>query len=474
MADSDKGSPARRIPPIDRLLGRAEVRAAVDEVGDAYGGELLRRLVDEIRAAAVAGKLAAGALEDRLERLPEELRRRAGDAARPGLASLLNATGVVVHTNLGRAPLSVAARRRVDAAAAGFVDLEYDLATGRRGKRTGRVHDLLADLLPGRAFHVVNNNAAALLLILNTLAEGKEVVVSRGELVEIGGSFRLPEILAKSGARLREIGTTNRTRLADYEAALGPATGLLLRVHASNFRIVGFTEAAPTAALAELARDHGVPLVVDEGAGNLHDLSVVGVADEPAVGEILAAGADVVSFSGDKLLGGPQAGLVVGREDLIQAMRDNPMSRALRVDKMTLAALEATLIAHRRGRHADELPVQKMIALTGEQLRGRAERIAAAIRKGVKKGAEVAVEPGESVIGGGAAPARGLPTHLVTLRPADRSVDRLAADLRAAEPPVVARVANEAVVLDPRTIPAESDDLLVAAVIGLYRGLFRR
>jgi L-seryl-tRNA(Ser) seleniumtransferase len=409
-------------------------------------------------------KLAA-----RLEELGDEILRRSADEARPGLVPLINATGVIVHTNLGRAMIGPEAMKRIVAVCDEFVNLEYEIDTGRRGKRNDRLSHLFETVFPGHGFHIVNNNAAAVLLVLNTFAEGREVVVSRGELVEIGGSFRLPDILAKSGARLREVGTTNRTRVADFTGAIGTATGMLMRVHTSNYRIVGFTEAAPLAELAAVAKKHDIPLVVDEGAGNLHDLSEYGITGEPTVAELLAAGADLVTFSGDKLLGGPQAGIVVGRPDLIERIRTNPMSRALRVGKLTLAALEATLVSHRRGSHVRDLPVQGMIATPLQGLQPRVEALADAINK--ECGADLSVEmrPGESVIGGGAAPDTGLPTLLIALMPKDRSVSRLARDLRAADPPIITRAGDDALLVDLRTVPPGREDFIAAALGLLYR-----
>lgn len=462
-----KASP-RRIPPIDRLLRDKDVEAALQEIGPGYGMEILRAVVTELRQAVLRGDLEEAGLRERLSSLGREIRDRAREEARPGLVPLINATGVIIHTNLGRALLSGEAKRRVAEICDQFVDLEYDLETGRRGGRAGRVHQILAGLIPGSAFHLVNNNAAALLLVLNSLAEDREVIVSRGELVEIGGSFRLPEILAKSGARLREIGTTNRTRIGDYAAAVGPETGAILRVHTSNFRIIGFVESASVEELARLAKANRLPLIVDEGAGNLHDLSDLGIPGEPTVREILAAGADLITFSGDKLLGGPQAGIIAGREALVRRLRNNPLSRALRVDKMTLAALEATLMAHRRGTHRRDIPVQKMIAAAPKELRARTEKLAGSIRKRCGNTLEVNVLPGESVVGGGAAPARGLPTFLVALKPRDRTVSKLSGELRRAEPPIITRAGKDAVLIDLRAVPRDRDETVVQNLERLF------
>ncbi len=461
--DHNKAFP-RQIPPMDRILQEEKVRAVLQDIGWAYGVSLLNGIVDNLRKTVLAGDLSGRELEERVRDLGQAIRQRSAGEARPGLVPLINATGVIVHTNLGRALLGEEARRRVNAVGSEYVNLEYDLSGGRRGKRQAHVGRLLTALFPGFENHVVNNNAAAVLLALNSLAEGKECVVSRGELVEIGGSFRIPEILAKSGARLREVGTTNRTRLADYARAVGPETGILLRVHASNYRIVGFVESVPLEDLAGLARERSIPLVVDEGSGNLHDLQAVGIDGEPTVGAILAGGADLVMFSGDKLLGGPQAGILVGKPDLVDILKSNPLSRALRVDKMTLAALEGTLLAHRRGTHGRDLPVQAMMMMPLGELQKRVERFAEKIRRAVGDRLEVKLEPGESVIGGGAAPATSIPTRLIALKPVEGKVSRLCEDLRKGNPPVITRSSRDSVLVDLRTVPEGREDAFLEVI----------
>jgi L-seryl-tRNA(Ser) seleniumtransferase len=363
---------------------------------------------------------------------------------------VINATGVVIHTNMGRAPLSAEAAARVAEIASCYTNLELDLETGARGDREVHAESRLRRILSAEGAVVVNNNAAAVLLAVNTFAEGREVLVSRGELVEIGGSFRIPDVLRKSGARLREVGTTNRTRLLDYETALGPDTGLILKVHPSNFRIVGFTEAPPLDELVALARSAGVAVVEDLGSGLLDSLPPP-LHAEPTAGASIRAGVDVVTFSGDKLLGGPQAGLAAGRRSAIDAMRKNPLYRALRVDKMTVAALDVVLADHEAGRAGLQVPVQRMLAATAGDLRRRAEALAAALRARHPR-LDVAVADGGSAVGGGAAPAVEVPTSLVTVAHPSSGPDRLAAALRGGVPPVMARVAEGRLVLDLRTV----------------------
>ena len=449
----------RRLPSVDQVLQDPRSSGLVERHGRGVVLRVLRRLLDTARERAASGDEAG--LQEALDRLGGDLADRVERARRPSLVRVLNATGVVVHTNLGRAPLSPVAAARVAEIASSYSNLEYDLAAGERGDREAHAEARLRELLGAEGTVVVNNCAAAVLLALNTLAEGREVLVSRGELVEIGGSFRIPEILRKSGARLREVGTTNRTRLADYRAAIGPETAAILRVHPSNFRIVGFTEAPDLAELAELARSAGVPLVEDQGSGLLEPLPEPAHA-EPTVAGSLRGGADLVTFSGDKLLGGPQAGLVAGRRGAIEAMRRNPLYRALRVDKMTLAALDAVLLDYEADAAAARVPVRRMLALGAEAVRDRARALADALAQGAPSLA-ISVQDGESAVGGGAVPTVGLPTALLALTHSSAGPDRLAAALRAGEPPVIVRVADDRVLVDLRTVePADEPALLLA------------
>ena len=419
----------RDLPSVDELARSVDDPLAVDAAR-----RLLDRAREEIRAGADPGDLAA--------RLREEL----AAARRPRLRRVLNATGVIVHTNLGRAPLPEAALARVNEVGRGYSNLEYDLGEGARGSRQDHVAAILRQLTGAEATLVVNNNAAAVLLALAALAEGREVLVSRGELIEIGDGFRIPEVLTRSGARLVEVGTTNRTRAADYERAVTPETALLLRVHQSNFRVVGFAEQPTTAELAAVAKRHELPLVDDLGSGVLSNSLLLG--DEPTVADALAAGADLVCFSGDKLLGGPQAGIVAGRADLVERLRRHPLQRALRADKLTLAALEGTLTLY-LGRPT-EIPVLRMIGEPPESVRARAERLA-----GLTGGT---VEETVARIGGGALPLAELPSFACAIE------EELAAPLRAADPPVVAVVRDGRTLLDCRTLSDAELDEVVAAV----------
>jgi L-seryl-tRNA(Ser) seleniumtransferase len=420
----------RDLPSVDELARGVEDPLAVDAARD-----LLERAREEIRAGAEPGDLRA--------RLDDEL----AAARRPALRRVLNATGVLVHTNLGRAPLAAAALERVEAAA-GYSNLEYDLSSGSRGSRQDHLAPLLRRLTGAEAAIVVNNNAAALLLALAALAEGREVIVSRGELIEIGDGFRIPEVLARSGARLVEVGTTNRTRAADYEQAIGPDTSLLLRVHQSNFRVVGFAEQPRLEELAALARRRGIPLVDDLGSGALLS-GTTAIEGEPTPAQALTAGADLVCFSGDKLLGGPQAGIVAGRAELVEALRRHPLHRALRSDKLTLAALEGTLRLYLD--RPDEVPVLRMLREPTDVVRARAERLAAATGG--------AVEETVARVGGGALPLAELPSFACALE------EELAPELRLHEPPVVAVVRDGRTVLDCRTLTDAEADAAAAAVL---------
>jgi L-seryl-tRNA(Ser) seleniumtransferase len=447
--------PRRALPSVDQALQRPELQRLVEAHGRLAVVAALREALDGERHAPSPAGLApaalAAAVAARLER-----------TQRPSLVRVINATGVVVHTNLGRAPLSREAADRVAEIASSYSNLEYDLEAGARGNREAHAEERLRTLVGAESTVVVNNCAAAVLLAVNTLAEGRDVIVSRGELVEIGGSFRIPEVLRKGGARLREVGTTNRTRLADYRRALSPDTGLILKVHPSNFRVVGFTEETPIAELAPLAREAGVPLVEDQGSGLLARLPG-GLAAEATATEALAAGADAVAWSGDKIFGGPQAGILAGRRAFVEPMRRNPLYRALRVDKMTLAALDATLVEHAAGRAAERVPVLRMIHASVDELRGRASTFADALAARAP-GLEPSLLETSSAVGGGAAPTAELPTVAVALRPGAPGADGFAARLRRGAPPVVTRVVEGRVVVDLRTVAREDEALLLDAL----------
>jgi len=446
------------------------MQALVARDGHAVVAESIRAVVDRLRGEISAERLDEKSLELALSGLGAAVERQLRESLRYSLRSVINATGVILHTNLARAPLAAAALDHVRETAVDYSNLEFDLASGERGRRDVHVDRLFQRLLgegsaegaePVRepssiSTIVVNNNAAAVLLALNSLAEGGEVIVSRGELVEIGGSFRIPDVMLKSQATLREVGTTNRTRIGDYERAISERTRLLLRVHRSNFAITGFTEQPALEELVGLARRRNVPLMEDLGSGALFDLRSIGV-NEPGVLDSLRAGVDIVTYSGDKLLGGPQAGLISGRADLVARMRSNSLFRALRVDKLTYAALEATLLAYVKHEH-DAVPVLRMMRLSKEEISGRAEKLMAQVRASAK-GTKLTLElvDGESLIGGGAAPTAVLPTRLVALTHQDRSADDLSGRLRRADPPVIARVEEGRVLLDLRTVFPERE-----------------
>ena len=395
---------------------------------------------------------------------------RADALLAPRPRGVINATGVVVHTNLGRSVLSAAAADAVRDLATDAMDLEFDLERGRRGSRHAHLSPLWGQLFPEHSAFVVNNNAAATLLTLRALAADREVIVSRGELVEIGGSFRVPDILDVSGARMVEIGTTNRTRVDDYRDAMTDATGLLLKVHTSNFKVVGFTESTGVPELAALARESGVPLVVDWGSGDLVDLAPLGVRDEIPVTRLLADGADVVTFSGDKLLGGPQAGVIVGRSDLIERIQRDPFARACRIDRLLVAALHATLSAYVRGRAFEEIPTLRMLALTPEQIEGRARVIRQSLTERAPQLVSEIID-GVSRTGGGTSPMGERPTRLLSVTHPDIRANELERRLRQGSPPLVARVHDERVLVDLRTVAPERDDVVVEAILAAVGGV---
>lgn len=454
----------RDLPSVNDLLEEPEVRELAARTSRAYARDRLRETLDRMR-----GEIVAGSLEmDPDALLREAARRAAADTGhmRPSLRRVINATGVVLHSNLGRAPLSDRAIEAVAAVARGASNLEFDLAAGVRGRRDAHCESLLTELLGCEAAVVANNNAAAVLLVLNTLADGGEVVISRGELVEIGGSFRVPDIIGRAGCSLREVGTTNRTHLADYERAITERTRVILRVHPSNYRIVGFTSRPATAELVDLGRRAGVPVVDDLGSGCLVDPATLRVGDEPRCQDALADGVDIATFSGDKLLGGPQAGIIAGSADLVGRIRRNPLMRAVRVDKLVYAGLEATLSAYVEGRAFDEIPTLRMLTASVESVRTRAQAFADRVAR-LAPGLHVEVLAGRSVAGAGSAPGVDLPTALVSISHPAASSERLDAGLRASSPPVVARIEDDAVVLDLRTVRPDEEPDLLAAVASL-------
>jgi L-seryl-tRNA(Ser) seleniumtransferase len=448
----------RSLPSLDVLLRRPGVEALEAEHGREVVRGCLRDLLDSVRREILDG----GDPDASPEALEEGLRREAGRVMAPGLRRVINATGIVIHTNMGRAPLPAAAREAVARTAGGYLNLELELETGERGRRGARLEEHVRAVTGAEAALVVNNNAGAVLLMLSALAEGREVVVSRGELVEIGGSFRLPDIMARSGARMREVGTTNRTRLADYEAAVGPETGLLLKVHPSNFWIQGFTEEVPLPQLIELGRERGIAVAMDLGSGIVVDPGLYGLGDEPRVQDVLAQGCELVTFSGDKALGGPQGGYLVGTRKLVERCRKNALHRALRPGRLAMAAAEATWVEYRRGREG-EIPVLRMLALTPEELRARAEGFAARLGEEAP-GLRVEIAEGAGRAGGGTAPEEALPAVLLSLELPGTESGELAGRLRHGSPAVMGRVREGRLLLDLRTVFPEEEDALLAAL----------
>ncbi len=470
----------RRLPSVDELLRDAQLSQLIAHEGQVVVTAAARAVLSRFRENIAAGEFDEKNIGHALSALAASVMEEVGQSSKYSLRSVINATGVILHTNLGRAPLSPSALNHILKTAGAYLNLEFDIESGKRGKRDIHVDHLFHKILSTRegtstpsseggpssrevSTIVVNNNAAAVLLALNTFAEDFEVIVSRGELVEIGGSFRIPDVMTKSHAILREVGTTNRTTLSDYESAINEKTKLLLRVHRSNFEITGFTQRPHLDELVGLARQRNVPLIEDLGSGSLFDLGSIGLRDEPGVLDSLHAGVDVVTYSGDKLLGGPQAGILSGAPALILKMRANSLFRALRVDKLTYASLEATLHAYVKQDY-DSIPTLRMMRLSKDEIRVRAGKIASKIQSS-KIGVELI--DGDSVIGGGAAPSAVLPTCLLAITSTDFNADELAARLRKFEPPVISRVQEDRVLLDLRTIFPEQDDFIVNAFMKL-------
>jgi L-seryl-tRNA(Ser) seleniumtransferase len=494
----------RELPSVDELLHSAAISELAEQEGQAAVVDACRAVLSRLRNEISAGYLDSDKLKLALSEISTAVRLELTHALGYSLRPVINATGVILHTNLGRAPIAQSAFDHIRETAGAYSNLEFDIEAGERGKRDVHVDRLFRKLLasddyggtgvlarasarsvsgistigqpraavPTRADSVstivVNNNAAAVLLALNTLAEDGEVIVSRGELVEIGGSFRIPDVMSKSGAVLREVGTTNRTRISDYEKAINDRTKLLLRVHRSNFEITGFTEQPNVAELVALAHEHKLPLLEDLGSGALFDLAQVGIQNEPGVLDSLRAGVDIVTYSGDKLLGGPQAGLISGREDLVKKMRSNSLFRALRVDKLTYAALEATLLAYVK-RDYNAVPTLRMMQTSKEEITRRAEMVRAEIQEAGKSARPTRLSAelldSESLLGGGSAPSSTLPTTVLALTCYSLSANELAARLRASDPPVIARVEEGKVLLDLRTVFPEQDKVLTQVLV---------
>ena len=450
----------RRIPAVDQLLSRPAIASWINCTSREFVVAEIQNTLQGVREQIRSGGIdpETGVSPERLETLLiEKLQSR----LRPNLCAVINATGVILHTNLGRAPLSSAAQKTLSAFSVNYTNLEYEILAGRRSHRDKLIEPLLREVLGCEAATVVNNNAAAVYMILNTLAYGKEVVVSRGELVEIGGSFRIPDIMARSGAILREVGTTNKTRATDYQSAIGPNTAMLLRVHPSNFRMIGFTERPELKELIALARASKVPLVEDVGSGCLLDLRSYGISDEPLPTESLSAGADLVCFSGDKLLGGPQAGIIAGARALVEPIRRNPMMRTYRVEKLIYGALEATIQSYRVGRAAREVPVVRMITMTGDELKKRAQGFLRRLRAVLPETVRAQLLAGNSLVGGGSCPEYDIPTTLVAIESSRVSPNAIESRLRTQDPAIILRLEEDKALIDLRTVfPAQEKALL--------------
>lgn len=453
----------RQLPAIGTILEERRIKELGEYNPHVIISEAAAEVVQEIRQAVLDS--AGHESEQRdydLENIINMVEQRVAQKMRPHLRPVINATGIVLHTNLGRAVLAQEAVRAVNEVAARYSNLEFDLETGERGSRYSHVEDLLCRLTGAEAGLVVNNNAAAVLLVLSALAGDRQVIVSRGQLVEIGGSFRIPDVMKQSGAILVEVGTTNKTHLPDYARAVNEETALLLKVHTSNYKIIGFTAEVSAPELVKLGREHGIPVYEDLGSGVLVDFSRFGLTHEPTVRESVAAGVDVVTCSGDKLFGGPQGGIIVGRQELIGKIKRHPLTRALRVDKFTLAAMEATLrLYFDEAQAVTRIPTLAMITLTREELRRRAERLAVCIREKAPAACEIEIVDGYSQVGGGALPEENIPTCLVAVNPLNIAVNQLEEKLRFMDPPVLARIQKERLLLDPRTL-LEGDMELIA------------
>ena len=455
----------KRLPAVDTLLRDAMLSGFTKDNPRRLVVDAIRAVLERKRGLIKKGN--AGDSLFSIEELVKEIGEEVGKARRPSLKRVINATGIIIHTNLGRAPLAVGALKNLADASLGYSNLEFDVEKGERGERYSHLEPILCKLTGAEAAMVVNNNAAAVMLLLNTLAEGKEVLVSRGELVEIGGSFRIPDIMKKSGARLVEVGTTNRTHIRDYEAAITPETALILKVHRSNFDMVGFTADVSIEDLAELGKRHGIPVMNDLGSGSLIDLSKYGMKKEPTVQDAVRSGIDVVAFSGDKLLGGPQAGIIIGRKEIIDPVKKNPLTRALRIDKLTIAALEATLNVYLdEVKAVHDIPVLRMLRRPVQELAKTARKILRDLGD-LSDRFKITIKDGYSQVGGGALPLQEIPTKLLAVRPTAISPNQLERSMRMNHVPIIVRIERDEVVLDMRTLMDGDAEVIT----GFFRGV---
>ena len=463
MSPSLREQVLRKIPSVDEILSRSEIADLLKTHPRAVVVEAIRKGLGRLRSE-ILSKEESSDLEDALfsfEHLYPIFQREIELQVQPRLRRVINATGVVIHTNLGRSPLHPSALEHMMEISKSYSNLEYDLEMGERGSRYTHVEGILCRLSGAESAMVVNNNAGAVLLALNTMAEGKEVIVSRGELVEIGGAFRIPDVMKRSGALLREVGTTNRTYISDYQKAIGPQTALLLKVHTSNFRVMGFTSDTSLQDLVQLGNRHQLPVMNDLGSGCFVDLTQYGLEKEPTVQEALKTSVDLVTFSGDKLLGGPQSGIILGKKNFLDQIKINPLTRALRIDKLTLAALESTLLLYLDGeRVMEEIPTLQMLKINLSLLNKRGKRLLKRLSERIKTRVELSLREDISQVGGGALPLQELQTIVLALKPIDFSVKRLEESLRKGEPPIITRISKDELILDMRTIFDEEIPLL--------------
>ena len=471
MSPSLREQLLRKIPSVDEILSRSEIADLLKTHPRAVVVVAIRNGLARLRSE-ILNKEKLSDLEDGLfsfDHLNPLFQREIELQIQPQLRRVINATGVVIHTNLGRSPLHPSALQHMMDVARTYSNLEYDLDLGERGSRYTHVEGILCRLSGAESAMVVNNNAGAVLLALNTLAEVKEVIVSRGELVEIGGAFRIPDVMKRSGALLREVGTTNRTYISDYQKAIGPQTALLLKVHTSNFRVMGFTSDTSLQELVQLGKQDHLPVMHDLGSGCLVDLTQYGLEKEPTVQEAIKTDVDVVTFSGDKLLGGPQAGIILGKKNFLDQIKINPLTRALRIDKLTLAALESTLLLYLDEERAmEEIPTLRMLSLDTGNLKRRGRHLLRRLSGMVDKGTQLTLREDVSQVGGGALPLQELPTMVLAVKPLDLSVNELEENLRKGEPPIISRISKDELILDMRTV---SDEEIPFLALGLEKAL---
>jgi len=467
MSPSLRQQLLRKIPSVEEILLRSEITDLLRAYPRTVVVEAIRKGLGRLRSE-ILNKEKPSDLKDALfsfDHLYPLFQREIELQVQPRLRRVINATGVVIHTNLGRSPLHPSALQHLMDVARNYSNLEYDLDLGERGSRYTHVEGILCRLSGAESAMVVNNNAGAVLLALNTMADGKEAIVSRGELVEIGGAFRIPDVMKRSGALIREVGTTNRTYISDYQKAIGPQTALLLKVHTSNFRVMGFTSDVPLQDLVQLGKQFNLPVMNDLGSGCFVDLTRYGLEKEPTVQESIKTGVDVVTFSGDKLLGGPQAGIILGKKNFLDLIKINPLTRALRIDKLTLSALESTLLLYLDEERAmEEIPTLRMLKVDLSILRKRGRRLLKRLSETIKKRSKLVLKEEVSQVGGGALPLQELPTIVLALKPIDFSVNRLEESLRKEEPPIISRISKDELILDMRTVSDEEIPLLAAGI----------